>query len=209
MRGRCDYRVWDNGQGVLDSDRPLEVVMLEARDGVHSAERRIYYTMFEGAKEKSDCRVKRVAGIRRRDRQGCSMQTGCAVSSRRRAGRCIHISSLQASYRGCSSSRRTLRSGCTRSHTHSDIRAKHVVHTTNGWSSHFLAPMWERIILMRGHMTAQCTGTDDGQLGTYTQARPRIDGTTSLSSTLTLRHSVRNYQVSAYIGEVLCTGICC
>ncbi|KAK0440849.1 hypothetical protein EV421DRAFT_1671074, partial [Armillaria borealis] len=66
----------------------------------------------------------------------------------------------------------------TSSTPHGDIRAKHVVHTTNGWSSHLLAPTRERIVLMHGHMTAQRAGMDlgDGQLGTYTQARPRIDG---------------------------------
>ncbi len=49
-----------------------------------------------------------------------------------------------------------------------DIRAKHIVHATNGWTSHLLAPMREKIVPVRGHMTAQRAGTglDDGWLGT-------------------------------------------
>ncbi|KAK0245304.1 FAD dependent oxidoreductase-domain-containing protein [Armillaria nabsnona] len=40
-----------------------------------------------------------------------------------------------------------------------DIRAKHIVHATNGWISHLLAPMRGRIVPVRGHMTAQRVGT--------------------------------------------------
>ncbi|KAK0506551.1 FAD dependent oxidoreductase [Armillaria luteobubalina] len=49
-----------------------------------------------------------------------------------------------------------------------DIRAKHIVHATNGWTSHLLAPMREKIVPVRGHMTAQRAGTglDDGWPGT-------------------------------------------
>ncbi|KAG7450844.1 FAD dependent oxidoreductase [Guyanagaster necrorhizus] len=49
-----------------------------------------------------------------------------------------------------------------------DIRTEHIVHATNGWSSHLLAPMREKIVPLRGHMTAQRAGTglDGGWLGT-------------------------------------------
>ncbi|KAK0444908.1 FAD dependent oxidoreductase [Desarmillaria tabescens] len=49
-----------------------------------------------------------------------------------------------------------------------DIRTKHIVHATNGWTSHLLAPMREKIVSVRGHMTAQRAGTglEDGWLGT-------------------------------------------
>ncbi|KAK0440433.1 FAD dependent oxidoreductase [Desarmillaria tabescens] len=49
-----------------------------------------------------------------------------------------------------------------------DIRAKHIVHATNGWTSHLLAPMREKIVPVRGHMTAQRAGTglDNGWHGT-------------------------------------------
>ncbi|KAK0440853.1 hypothetical protein EV421DRAFT_1905214 [Armillaria borealis] len=48
-----------------------------------------------------------------------------------------------------------------------DIHTKHV-HTTNGWTSHLLASMREKIVPVRGHMTAQRAGMglDDGWLGT-------------------------------------------
>ncbi|PBK60016.1 hypothetical protein ARMSODRAFT_1069226 [Armillaria solidipes] len=36
-----------------------------------------------------------------------------------------------------------------------DIRAKHFIHTTNGWTSHLIAPMQEKNVPVRGHMTAQ------------------------------------------------------
>ncbi|KAK0456991.1 hypothetical protein EV421DRAFT_2013956 [Armillaria borealis] len=51
-----------------------------------------------------------------------------------------------------------------------DIRAKHIVHATNGWTPYLLALMREKIVPVRGHiiMTAQRagTGSDDGWLGT-------------------------------------------
>ncbi|SJL03064.1 uncharacterized protein ARMOST_06409 [Armillaria ostoyae] len=117
----------------------------------------------------------------------------------------------EKSYRGCS--RRSLQFGyslsfqTTSSTPRGDIRAKHVVHTTNGYSSytsHLLVPIQERIVPVRGHMTAQHAGKDldDGWLGTCTHACLRIDRTISLSSTLTLRHSVRNYTQSLCLGGI-------
>ncbi|KAK0506461.1 hypothetical protein EDD18DRAFT_1123520 [Armillaria luteobubalina] len=49
--------------------------------------------------------------------------------------------------------------------TRGDIRVKHIIHATNGWTSHLLAP---KIVPVCGHMTAQHAGTDldDGWLGT-------------------------------------------
>ncbi|PBK79845.1 hypothetical protein ARMGADRAFT_101118 [Armillaria gallica] len=79
-----------------------------------------------------------------------------------------------------------------------DISAKHIVHATNGWTSHLLAPVQEKIVPVCVHMTAQRAGTglDDGWLGTQSfvlyQARLRIDGTISPSSPPALRHSERN-----------------
>ncbi|PBK79873.1 hypothetical protein ARMGADRAFT_1092740 [Armillaria gallica] len=54
-----------------------------------------------------------------------------------------------------------------------DIHTKHIVLTTNGWTSHLLAPMREKIVPVRGHMTARRAGTglDDGCLGTWS-SRP-------------------------------------
>ncbi|SJL04260.1 uncharacterized protein ARMOST_07621 [Armillaria ostoyae] len=40
-----------------------------------------------------------------------------------------------------------------------NIRAKHIVHATNGWTSHLLAPIWEKLVSVRGRMTAQRAGT--------------------------------------------------
>ncbi|PBK60024.1 hypothetical protein ARMSODRAFT_1026919 [Armillaria solidipes] len=47
-----------------------------------------------------------------------------------------------------------------------DIHTKHV-YTTNGWTSHLLAPMREKIVPVCGHMTVQHAGTglDDGWPG--------------------------------------------
>ncbi|PBK79875.1 hypothetical protein ARMGADRAFT_1040509 [Armillaria gallica] len=44
-----------------------------------------------------------------------------------------------------------------------NIHTKHILHATNGWTSHF-TPMQEKIVPVRGHMTAQHAGTglDDG-----------------------------------------------
>ncbi|SJL03057.1 uncharacterized protein ARMOST_06402 [Armillaria ostoyae] len=39
-----------------------------------------------------------------------------------------------------------------------DIRATHFIHATNGWTSHLLAPMQEKYVPVRGHMTAQRAG---------------------------------------------------
>ncbi len=133
-------------------------------------------------------------------RRGCNLQTG---SSRRRAGRCIHTGLLRESYHG--SSRRTLRSDYTRIHpvspsmTTSSTRPAAISapnmssHATNGWTSHLLAPMLEKIVPVHGHMTAQRAGTglERARLF-YTHPRPRIDGTISLNSHPTLRHSARN-----------------
>ncbi|KAK0207927.1 hypothetical protein DFS33DRAFT_1458941 [Desarmillaria ectypa] len=49
-----------------------------------------------------------------------------------------------------------------------DINTKHIVHATNGSTSHLLPPMRGKIVPFRGHMTAQHAGTglDGGWLGT-------------------------------------------
>lgn len=39
-----------------------------------------------------------------------------------------------------------------------EIRASHVVHATNGWSSHLLPGMRKRVIPLRGHMSTQRPG---------------------------------------------------
>ncbi|PBK79444.1 hypothetical protein ARMGADRAFT_135150 [Armillaria gallica] len=57
------------------------------------------------------CRARRVAGVRWRDWRECNLRTGCAGSSRRRAGRYIHIGSLRRSCQDCS--RRTRHPGYT------------------------------------------------------------------------------------------------
>ncbi|KAJ7115955.1 FAD dependent oxidoreductase [Mycena epipterygia] len=45
------------------------------------------------------------------------------------------------------------------------IRTRHVVHATNAWASHLLAPMRGKIVPVRGHMSAQRPGMGLGRIG--------------------------------------------
>ncbi|KAJ7442267.1 FAD dependent oxidoreductase [Mycena latifolia] len=45
------------------------------------------------------------------------------------------------------------------------ITARHVVHASNAWASHLLAPMRGKIVPVRGHMSAQRPGVGLGRIG--------------------------------------------
>ncbi|SJL03045.1 uncharacterized protein ARMOST_06390 [Armillaria ostoyae] len=112
------------------------------------------------------------------DRRECSLRTGCAGSSRRQAA--VHpyrlvTGILSRLFKTYSSFRLHTHTPCLSIHNivhtpRGDIRAKHIVHATNGWTPYLLALMREKIVPVRGHiiMTAQRAGTglDDGWLGT-------------------------------------------
>ncbi|KAF7370571.1 FAD-dependent protein [Mycena sanguinolenta] len=61
------------------------------------------------------------------------------------------------------------------------IRARHVVHATNGWVSHLLPAMRGKIAPIRGHMTAQRPGTGLGRTHA-SEVGPR-DSTLTLAAT--------------------------
>ncbi|SJL03066.1 uncharacterized protein ARMOST_06411 [Armillaria ostoyae] len=171
---------------LLDADRSLEVVMLEVRDACSGATARNeghitplpYHDCldlkkkhdveaakqiikwFDGAKEK--------LGIYLEERSSETGGRGGAVHPYR-----VVAGILSRLLKTYSSFWLYTRTPCLSIHDNvvhtpcADIHTKHIVHTTNRWTSHLLAPMRERIVAMRGNIVVRRAGTclDDGWPG--------------------------------------------